>query len=189
METVLFDYISKYIILSEEEKKAILAFEIYKSYKKGLVILNKGQVSEDYYFIIKGGIRCYYEIDGEEKTTAFFTEYEVFIPQCCATGKPAEHYISCVEDSIIMVGNNSFEQTLYRKFPRFEKLFLILFKKSMAEIQFRFDKYKISSPEQRYLNLIKSKSDLFQRVPQFQMASFLGITPQSLSRMRKRLVK
>ena len=66
------------MILSEKEKEAMLAFEIYKSYKKGEVILNKGHVSEDYYFIIIGGLRCYYEIDGEEKTTAFYTESDVF---------------------------------------------------------------------------------------------------------------
>lgn len=188
MEAFLFNNISNYISLSEEEKETILSQKAIKTYTKGTAILKEGQVSDFYYFIIKGVIRCYYIIDGEEKTTAFYTENEVFFPQCSATGKPAEHYISCVEDSVIIISNQGFEEIMCKKFPRFEKLFYILSKQSIAEIQFSFDSYKISSPEQRYLNLLQLRSDLLQRVPLYQMASYLGITPQSLSRLRRRLV-
>lgn len=189
METFLFNYISKYISLAEEEKKAILTFEIFKSYKKGTILLKRGQVSDDYNLIIQGCIRSYYVIDGEEKTTAFYTESKGFYPNCCVTGKSSKHYISCMEDSIIIVANPWLEEVMYKKFPRFLKLFLMLSKKSNARIQYDFDEYKTSSAEQRYLNLLKSRSELFQRIPQCQMASYLGIPPQSLSRIRKRFVK
>jgi hypothetical protein len=67
--------------LSEEEKKTIFAFEIFKTYKKGTVLLKKGELSRDSCFEIKGCIRCYYDVDGEEKTTAYFTESKPFSPQ------------------------------------------------------------------------------------------------------------
>lgn len=189
MENILFDPISKYMTLTEEEKETILALEIFKSFKKGSIILRKGQISDDSYFMLKGCIRCYYEIDGEEKTTAFYTENEGLNPQCYITGKPSEYYVSCVEDSIIIVNNRRMEKIMFEKFPRFEKLCLKMAEELNAKIQYDFDEFKTSSPEQRYLSLLKNRPDLLQRVPQYQMASYLGITPQSLSRLRRRILR
>ncbi len=189
MENILLEQISKFIMLTEEEKETILAFDLLKSFTKGSIILYKGQFSDDSYFVLKGCIRCYYEIDGEEKTTAFYTENEGFDSQCRTTGKPSEYYICCVEDSVVMVSNPHMDKIMFEKFPRFQKLCLQMSEKLIAKIQYDFDEFKTSSPEQRYLNLQKNRPDLLQRVPQYQMASYLGITPQSLSRLRGRILK
>ena len=76
---------------------------------------------------------------------------------------------------------------MFQKFPKFESLCRILSEELLAKQQINFDEFKTSSPEQRYLNLIEKRPDLIQRVPQHQLASFLGIKPQSLSRMRARI--
>ena len=81
------------------------------------------------------------------------------------------------------------ERMIFQKFPRFEKLCRILSEELLAKNESEFDDFKISSPEMRYLNLLETRPDLLQRVPQYQLASFLGITPPSLSRMRARLVE
>ncbi len=175
--------------LSEDEKKAIIALEIFKVFKKGDILLKEGQISKNTFFVLKGCIRCYYDVDGQEKTTAFYEELEPLSPLCSITGKSSEYYIACVEDSILIVGNPDMEKILFEKFPRFEKLCRILSEELLANNQATFDEYKLSSPEARYLNLLKTRPQLLQRVPQYQMASFLGITPQSLSRMRNRLIK
>lgn len=188
MENILLDHISKFITLTEEEKETILSMENFKSFKKGSIILNKGQISDNSYFVIKGCIRCYYEIDGEEKTTAFYTENEGLDPQCSINGKPSEYYVSCLEDSIMIVSNPLMEKIMFEKFPRFEKLCFKMAQELNAKIRYDFDEFKTSSPEQRYLSLLKNRPDLLQRVPQYQMASYLGITPQSLSRLRGRIV-
>jgi len=188
MEHVLFDYLAKYLTLSEEEKKAIVDFNIFKTYKKGTILLQAGQLSTDCYFVIKGCIRCYYIIEGEEKTTAFYTELESLAPPCSVHKKPSEHYVSCVEDTILTVANSETEKTGFEKFPRFEAICRILSEELLAKNQTTFDDFKTSTPEQRYLNLLHKRPDLLQRVPQYQLASYLGITPQSLSRMRSRLV-
>ena len=95
--------------------------------------------------------------------------------------------MSCVEDSIVTVANPDMESVLFEKFPRFETLCRILSAELLANNQASFDGFKTSSPEQRYLNLLETRPDLSRRVPQHQLASYLGIKPQSLSRIRKRL--
>jgi CRP-like cAMP-binding protein len=188
-ESILFDFISKYMILSEEEKQAIIVLDIFSVVKKDTVLLKEGQMSKKSYSVLKGCLRIFYIIDGEEKTTAFYTEMEGITPNCVINNQPSEYYISSVENSIIMVSDTAMEANIFEKFPKFETLCRILSEQLLAKSQAILDEFKTSSPEQRYLNLLKTRPDLIQRVPQHQLASFLGITPQSLSRLRARIVK
>jgi CRP-like cAMP-binding protein len=82
MQDILFDFISKYVSLTEDEKNALLSLDLFHSVKKGTVLLKEGQISKESYFVLKGCIRTYYNIDGEEKTTAFYTEMDALTPHC-----------------------------------------------------------------------------------------------------------
>ena len=189
MQDILFDFISKYISLTEEEKNALLALDIFKSVKKGTILLKEGQFTKESFFVLKGCIRTYYIIDGEEKTTAFYTEMEGLTPNCVISKTPSEYYINCIEDTILTVSNAEMGEEVNRKFPKFEIMCRLLSEELFAKQQIDFDEFKLSSPEQRYLNLLQKRPDLIQRVPQHQLASFLGIKPQSLSRLRARLLE
>lgn len=189
MQHLLFDFISKYISLTEEEKNAILSLDLFRSVKRGTTLLEAGQQSKDSYFVLKGCIRIYYIIDGEEKTTAFYTEMNAFTPHCVTSKTPSEYFISCVEDCILLVSNSDMEEEVNRKFPKFEVMCRKLAEETLAKQQVDFDEFKTSSPEQRYLNLMEKRPDLIQRVPQHQLASYLGIKPQSLSRLRARITE
>ena len=189
MENILFDFISKYISLTEEEKNAILSFDIFRSVKKGTILLKEGQKSKNSYFVLKGCIRTYYVLDSEEKTTAFYTEMEALTPPCVITKTPSEYYVSCIEDTILTVTSSDMEIDMNGKFPKFETLCRILSEENLAKQQMNFDEFKTSSPEQRYLNLLQKRPDLIQRVPQYQLASYLGIKPESLSRLRARITE
>lgn len=189
MQDILFDFISKYVSLTEDEKNALLSLDLFRSVKKGTVLLKEGQKSKESYFVLKGCIRKYYLIDGEEKTTAFFTEMEVLTPHCVLNKASSEYFISCVEDSILLISNADMEVEINSKFPKFEIMCGKLSEELLAKQQINFDEYKTSSPEQRYLNLLQKRPDLIQRVPQHQLASFLGIKPQSLSRLRSRILE
>ncbi|MFZ1456709.1 MAG: Crp/Fnr family transcriptional regulator [Saprospiraceae bacterium] len=189
MQNILFDFISKYISLTEDEKNAILSLNLFRSVKKGTILLKEGQKTQDEYFILKGCIRKYYLIDGEEKTTAFFTEMEGLTPHCIKNNTPSEYFISCVENTILTVSNSDMGLEINAKFPKFELMCRILSEELLAKQQINFDEFKTSSPEQRYLNLLKNRPDLTQRVPQHQLASYLGIKPQSLSRLRARILE
>ena len=188
MQDILFDFISKYISLTEEEKEAILALSLFHTLKKGTILLKEGQKSQDSYFVLKGCIRVYYIIDGEEKTTAFYTEMDAFTPHCVRDKEPSKYYISCLEDSIVTISNSEMETETNTKFPKFEIMCRLLSEELLAKQQIDFDSFKTSSPEQRYQNLLENRPDLMQRVPQHQLASFLGIKPQSLSRLRARIL-
>jgi len=189
MENTLFDFISKYITLTEEEKNAILSLDLFRSLKKGTTLLEKGQKSKDSYFVLKGCIRVYYIMDGEEKTTAFYTEMDAFTPHCVVSRTPSEYSISCVEDSILLVSNSDMEAEINSKFPKFELMCRKLSEELLAQQRIDFDEFKTSSPEQRYQNLLQKRPNLIQRVPQHQLASYLGIQPQSLSRLRARILE
>jgi len=189
MQNILFDFISKYVSLTEDEKNALLSLDLFHSVKKGTVLLKAGQKSQESYFVLKGCIRVYYIIDGEEKTTAFYTEMEALTPPCVISKTPSEYYISCIEDSILTVSNSDMELEVNSKFPKFEIMCRMLSEELLARQRIDFDAFKTSSPEQRYLNLLQSRPDLIQRVPQHQLASYLGIKPQSLSRLRARLLE
>jgi len=189
MENKLFDFIAKYISLTDEEKNALLSLNLFHPLKKGTVILKEGQKSQESYFVLKGCIRVYYVIDGEEKTTAFYTELDALTPHCVINKAPSDYFISCVEDSILTISTADMEAEINSQFPKFEIMCRKLSEELLAKQQMNFDEFKTSSPEQRYLNLIEKRPDLIQRVPQHQLASFLGIQPQSLSRLRARILE
>jgi hypothetical protein len=186
MENELFTFFSKYMELSEDEKKAIVDLDIFKDFKKGSVLLKEGDISNDDYFVIKGCLRCYYMVDGEEKTTAFYTEFESLTPSVNKT--PSDQYVVCAEDSLITVTNSNMEKVNFEKFPRFETLCRLRSEELLVKNQSAFDIFRHASPEQRYLNLMETRPDLLQRIPLHQLASYLGMKPESLSRIRKRIL-
>lgn len=189
MQELLFDFLSNYVSLSKEEKKAIIDLNIFKSFKKGTVLLKEGEKSQNGYFVLKGCIRKYYNQDGNEKTTAFYTEMEGITPQCVLDHKPSAYYIDCLEDVILTVSTPNMEKEIFQKFPKFETLCRLLSEDLLAKQQLDFDSFKLASPEERYLNLLENRPDLIQRIPQHYIASFLGVKPQSLSRLKARILK
>ncbi|MBP1673191.1 MAG: Crp/Fnr family transcriptional regulator [Bacteroidetes bacterium] len=188
MKNILCDFIEQFVPLTEDEKNVILELDVIKYFKKGTLILKQGKRTSESYFVLKGCIRVYYILDGTEKTTEFFTELEGYTPPCVLSNQPSELYVSCVEDSIIAISKPNMAEEVFKKFPKFETVCRILSEQLIVKSQTNFADFKTSSPEQRYLNLMKERPDLIQRVPQYQLASYLGIKPESLSRMRARIV-
>lgn len=189
MNNLLFDFISKYVSLTDEEKNTIISLDMFRSVKKGTILLKEGQKSTESYLVLQGCIRKYYVIDGDKKTTAFYTEMEVLTPYCVTTKNPSKYNIDCIEDTILAVTNSAMEKEIFAVFPKIESFSRVISEELLAKQQIDFDAFKISSPEQRYLNLLQNRPDLIQRVPQHQLASYLGISPQSLSRLRARMLK
>lgn len=189
MQDILFQYLSKYVSLTEEEKNALLSLDIFRSFKKGTLLLREGQYSKHSYFVLKGCLRTYYIMEGEEKTTAFYTELEALTPHGVVSKTASNYNISCVEDSLLLVSHTDMETEINQKFPKFETLCRVMSEERLVQHQIDFDEFKTSTPEQRYLSLLQKRPDLIQRVPQHQLASYLGIQPQSLSRLRARLLE
>lgn len=189
IEDEIIRYISKFAPLSDAEIKGILENIRIRSFKKGSILLREGQVSSLCYFVLKGCVRQYYLVNDEEKTTNFYTEGQPVTPyEGTFNRKPSKYYLSCVEDTILSAGTAEDEARMFKIFPQFEAICRIAVEEELGKSQEALASYIISSPEERYLNLMKNRPDLLDRVPQYQLASFLGVTPESLSRIRKRIM-
>ena len=128
-------------------------------------------------------------MDGDEKITGFYTEGEVISPASYTDRLPSKYYLSCMEDTFAAIANPSIEEELYKKYPQLETMTRVIGEKIMLKYNDEFDDWVRFSPEERYLLLLKNRPHLIQRIPQYQLANYIGIKPQSLSRIRKRLVK
>jgi len=99
---------------------------------------------------------------------------------------PSQQYLECLEETVASVGSPELEAEMFKKYPQSESATRIMAEIVMVNLQDNLTEFKMSSAEERYLALLKNRPELLQRVPQHQIASYLGITPESLSRIRKR---
>ncbi len=160
-----------------------------KTLKKGEHLLHEGEVSAKSYSIVTGCVRQYYLVDGEEKTTFFYTEGQsIFSPNSTSERIPAKYYLSCVEYTTLSVITLENQKEMYKRFPVLETLSRLSLQEELHNYQEMLATYITTSPEERYLNLLKFSPELLNRVPQYQLASYLGVTPESLSRIRKRIM-
>ena len=187
-KTGIIDLLSKYIPISEEMAQLILEYSQIKSLKKGTIILREGQLAKECFFILKGCMKKYYLKDGEEKITKFYTEGESITPSSYTNQEPSKYFISTTENTIVSFGNPNSENEIYKDHPELESLTRKLGEILMVNANNEFDDWVNHNPEERYLLLIKNRPDLIQRVPQYDIANYLGIRPESLSRIRKRLI-
>lgn len=186
---ILKGFIEKFQLLTPQEIQLILDNSKIKHFKKGEFLLKEGQVSQNCYFVLQGLIREFHLQEGEEKTTAFYLEQDAVNAFSSALEKaPAQQNLIAAEDTWTTVGTQSLELAMCQQIPRLEHIIRKEVEKNTGKLQREFAHFISSSPAQRYQNLLDTKPDLFQRVPQHQIASYLGITPESLSRLRKRLL-
>lgn len=191
MEKKLLDYFNKLMPLLPEEKEAIASTINIQKYKKGTILLNEGQVSNAAYFVLEGCVRQYYIMEnGEEITTNFYMpEQWVTTIQSFRNQTPSNHFLACATDVSLVVGNREKEEYLYQKFPRLESVSRLVMEQVFLEHQEQLAHHLTNTPEQRYTLLMKHNAELLQLVPQHQIASYIGVKPESLSRIRKRMTQ
>lgn len=190
MERKFIEFISSFTTLSKEEEELMLESYPIKKFKKGETILNEGVLTNDTFLILEGCIRKHRVLDGVDKTTDFYMEGEAVAEfASLSMNKPTLNSYSCTENTIVVIVNSEKEKKFYQKFPRFEEITRLETEKILGNNQEQMSNFITQSPEERYQELLTTKPELLQRAPQHQIASYLGITPESLSRIRKRLVK
>lgn len=184
----MLDQIQCLSMLRQEELQAIIGHIPIKTLKKGSLLLREGQIALNCYYIIQGCVREYYLIGCEEKTTEFFLKGDSLSDDWSKIERtPTRKYWECIEDTTVSVFAQEKEAEMYRRFPRLESLCRIETEKKLGQFQEMMVFYQTSSPEERYLNLLKTRPNLLTRVPQYQLASYLGVKPESLSRIRSRI--
>lgn len=190
MKDIVINFLSKYNAFSQEEIQAIVEKTRVESFKKGTVILKEGEVCTKCYFVISGCVRQFKLIDGEEKTTAFFLEGQAALLYTSYMQKtPSAYYLACVDDCILVTGTREEEEELHKVHPALAQLLHTLMPEDYSKMQQRLDLMSNYNPEERYLMLMQTQPELMNRVPLHQLASYIGVTPESFSRIRKRVVQ
>lgn len=179
--------VSQFEILNKEEIEIIVEKTIVDEFEKETLLLKEGQIPTKCYMVVEGCVREYIIKNGEEKSTDFFMEGDTFTPHS-RDSKPSKYYWECVEDCILTISNKSFEEEIRAALPRLNDLFQEIAIAKIHNAKEELSLFVTSSPEERYLNLLETKPILLDRIHHHQIASYLGIKPQSLSRIRKRLL-
>jgi CRP-like cAMP-binding protein len=188
MNNRLIEYFQKMTSLTSEEVNVLSESMVQKHYGKGSFIVKEGQYSEDTYFVQEGFVRQFRLVDGNEVTTNFFAEEQWIMSLDSFDGKkPSAHSLVCMEDTVVVVGDERKAQDLFKQFPRFETISRQIMESMFMEQQNFLTSYITDKPEQRYLKLLETRPDIFQRVPQYHIATYIGVKPESLSRIRKKL--
>lgn len=191
MFDLLRQHILKRIDLTEEEFSRCTTFFIPKKLRKHQFLLQEGDVCKCIAFVNKGCLRCY-SVDGkgEEHVVQFAIEdWWISDPFSVLTGEPSGYNIDALEDSELLILEKSSEEKLLQEIPKFERLFRMLLENRFVANQRRITAALSTSAEERYLSFLKTYPAISQRVSQSQIASYLGITPQSLSRIRRDLTE
>jgi CRP-like cAMP-binding protein len=181
----LFAYFKKFNPLSDEAKAAIESISHVVSIKKNKDLQPIGHTCRTIYFINKGIARIYYFKDGTDITESFALEHNIIVRvESLFTGKPSRKAIQVLEDSEIIAIDANKLFKLYDTFPEVERLFRKIFEASHVDTVNRIEGIQFHSAEERYKALLNDAPDIIKRVPLKYIASYLGITQVSLSRIR-----
>lgn len=187
LDNVIINYIQQYISLTEEESKIVNNQNLIRHFKKNDLLLSAGQYAKECYFVLNGCVRAYYLIDGEERNTSFFFENMSVRPVSYQNGLPSEYYLACLEDCVLAIGSNERNNFLVNRIPKLADLVSKMNEELFMQKTIELDYFKNQSPEERYLMLLEKQPEIINRVPLYHLASYLGITQISLSRIRSRI--
>ncbi|TSI04750.1 Crp/Fnr family transcriptional regulator [Lysinibacillus sp. BW-2-10] len=191
MKEILVKYMTRHTSLSQAEQQSILEELIVQRFKKGTYLIKQGDSpTKKCFFVLKGCVRQFHiENDGKEVTTNFYTEEQPILlfnfeePEV----QTSEHSLICVEECLLVVADLESQQEMYQQYSELETMTRRMMETYLSHAQNDFAKFVRASPEERYKTIIRNRPDLPTRIPQHQLASYLGITPESLSRIKKRI--
>jgi CRP-like cAMP-binding protein len=187
MLEAFIQFLSKSVSLTPVDISLLQDVLKVKSYKRGEFILQEGEISQAFYFNLKGFVRLFYLRNGEDKTAYFYPEnnfisaYESFVKQ-----EPARLNLQAMEKSQLVEVSIEASRKLLAHSPKFEAVARAAMESELINHQRMVEYLLAENPETRYDLLLEENPDIFQRVPQRYIASYIGIKPESLSRIKRR---
>lgn len=189
MMEVLFEYMTRFTTLSAEEQQMIAGDIRVEPFGKGTVLLRQGEVPKACYFVLKGCVRQHaIDEEGRETTSNFFTEEQaIAIFNEHGSEQSSAYTWTCLEDCVLVVCELAIERQMYGKHAQLEAMTRRMMEANFGQMQAEFAAFIAAAPEERYRSMLRRRPGLADRVPQHQLASYLGMTPESLSRIKKRV--
>jgi CRP-like cAMP-binding protein len=189
MSHLLNDNIAKHISLTEEETRQFCSLFTPKTFKRKEFFLREGQVCAHEGFVTRGLFRLYHmDGNGFEQVLYFapedwwITDIDSFTNQ-----KPSELYVEALEDSEVLMISKKDKDFAFETYPKIEKLFRIMTQKTHVALQRRIIDNLSKTADQRYEDFITKYPQLFNRLSNIQIAAYLGISHEFLSKIRKKL--
>lgn len=188
MHTELIHTMKRFITLSEKDAVIVKQLFQLKTIKKNDYFLREGQISSKICFVTKGLFRYYINQEGEEKIFSFghegsfLADYESFVPQIAALQN-----IQALEDSEVLTISYMDLQLFYATVENAERFGRLLMEHTIIAVEKKLKSFYKYNKKQRYENFIKKYPEVHQRIPQYHIASYIAVKPQSLSRIRKRM--
>jgi len=187
MAALLSDFLAAYAPFDKSELDDITGQFESRKVKKNEIILTEGEVCNQLIFVNDGCLRLYYVVDEVEITVWFaFGGSSSIDIYSFISGLPSTYFIQAIEDSEIMFLPKSQLDNLYLTNPKIQEMMRKFWEDAILTLIERFTALQKDTAEQRYLNLLK-KPEYLQKIPQKYLASFIGVTPTSLSRIRKNI--
>jgi CRP/FNR family transcriptional regulator, anaerobic regulatory protein len=151
-------------------------------------LLQEGKVCDNIFFINSGCVRLFYAVDGVENTAQFFfsgswyTDFSSFL-----TREPTIENVQALDPCEVLLMKQNDLYKLYQEYPVFERVGRVLAENAFLSLSKLNKMLKNEEPQERYLNLLQQRPEIVEKIPQHYIASYLGIQPESLSRIRKRI--
>lgn len=180
-------FIKSVVLIDDSDLQIVLSRCTTKKIARGKLILRKGQIASQYFFIVSGGVRYFYELNGQENTTwvtfknEFFTEISSLNPQ-----KPTRFNIEAIEDTELVVIEKRDMDFLYAHVASWEEFGRKIWEETSVRMIDQILNFQTLSAEERYLEFMNNP-EFVQKIPIKQLAAVLGITPNALSRIRRNI--
>lgn len=185
----LLAYFHQFTQLSSDEEDAILLSMVSRSFQKDDTVVREGDRNQYTYFVLKGLVKQFRLVNSEEVVTGFYTEGQWIIAVNQDESLPAAESLVCLEDTELVLGNEEKAQQLFNQFPRLESVARQVMEQAFTDQLTVLRSYQTQTPEQRYQSMVTQRPNLLQRVSQYHIAAYIGVKPESLSRIRKRIAQ
>ncbi len=184
--TLLFHNFSKHISLTKTEEKFISSLLEYKIIKAKDFLVQQGEVSKHSAFVLNGCLRGYtIDSDGTEHVLSFApTDWWIADMYSLLSQKPGNLNIEAMVDTEVALISKTNQEKMYEKVPKLERFFRIIIEKSLVAYQQRLNDNLSLTAEERYLKFCKVYPQLINEIPQKQIAAYIGVTPEFLSKLR-----
>lgn len=185
----ILTYIDRHITLTDQEIDIFKSLTRIKSVRKGQFVVEQGEVSRYENFVVQGCLRCYHvDREGKEHIVQFAVEsWWISDLQSFLTQSPAHFNVDAIEPSALVQLEYNDLQELYRSIPKFERFFRLIIQNAFVASQKRIISTFSQNAGERYIDFRNRYPDIESRVPQYMVASYLGISPEFLSKIRQRL--
>jgi len=186
---LLLQNISKHISLNKVETDFFISLLQFRNVKKKELLIREGDIVRHEHFVLKGCFKSYSVDDKGDEHIILFAPEDWWMGDLYSflTEKPSRFYTEAMEDSEIAIISRISLQQLYEQVPKFERFFRILFQNALVAQFQRIDQNLSMAADEKYLQFRDKYPQLEQRLPQKQIAAFLGITPEFLSMIRRKM--